>query len=287
MAATLPRIEHQFDDDLASLLSVPAATVRPMAAGTVHQAAFGLVTDVDPFQRIEADTAALADAAEGRLGEPVPSCPGWTVADLVWHLTEVHAWWGGVVAGRVQDPDELSAPVRPADDVELVPGLRAGVGRMVASFRSAEPHEPVWTWAEQKDVAFVVRHQVHEAAVHRWDAEHAVGVESTLHAAAATDGVEEFLQIVTPYRNSGAERMGGRLALVALDTGFGWHVEEDDEGSTRWRRARGLPEESDAVLRATASDLLLFLYGRRSAADLGVTGEVGVAERFARGNPTD
>ncbi|QNP56765.1 maleylpyruvate isomerase N-terminal domain-containing protein [Tessaracoccus defluvii] len=27
----------------------------------------------------------------------VPSCPGWTAADLLWHLTEVHLFWGAVV----------------------------------------------------------------------------------------------------------------------------------------------------------------------------------------------
>lgn len=26
---------------------------------------------------------------------PVPTCPDWTVADLAWHLTEVHAFWPG------------------------------------------------------------------------------------------------------------------------------------------------------------------------------------------------
>ena len=235
----------------------------------------------------------------------MPSCPGWTVADLVWHLTEVHHFWGAIVAGRVQDPAEVAGAARPADDAELVPALRAGVERLVATLRAAAPREPVWTWAAQRDVAFVVRHQVQEAAVHRWDAERAVGLDVPLDATAATDGVEEFLQITTPFRNDDAEPMGGRLALVAADTGLRWAVEEDAEGTARWHRLAGDPETdtetdpatgaapgattggSGTVLRAPASDLLLYLFGRRPAAALEVTGEVGVAERFARRNPTD
>lgn len=263
------------------------ATVRPMTTGTGHQAAYGLVTGFDPFERIEAYTAALADSADGHLAEPVPSCPGWSLADLVWHLTEVHAWWAALVAARAQDHTEVADPVRPDDDATLVPGLVAGAGRLVTTLRAAEPTERVWTWAAQKDVAFVVRHQVHEAAVHRWDAGQAVGAEVALHPAAATDGVEEFLETVTPYRTSGAEPLGGQLALMASDTGFGWSVEEDAEGTARWRQLPGEPGHASAVLRASAADLLLYLYRRRAASELDVTGEVGVAERFALRNPTD
>jgi uncharacterized protein (TIGR03083 family) len=264
-----------------------------------RRSAYGLVTDFDPFRRIEADTLALAEVADGHLTRPVPSCPGWTVADLVWHLTEVHHFWGAIVAGRVQDPAEVANAARPADDAELVPALRAGVERLVATLRAAAPREPVWTWAAQRDVAFVVRHQAQEAAVHRWDAERAVGLDVPLDATAATDGVEEFLQVTTPFRNDDAEPMDGRLTLVAADTGLRWAVEEDAEGTARWHRLAGDAETdtetdtdtetggSGTVLRAPASDLLLYLFGRRPAAALDVTGEVGVAERFARRNPTD
>jgi uncharacterized protein (TIGR03083 family) len=265
---------------------VPADTVSTM---TDHRAAYGLITDFDPFHRIEADTFALAEAADGRLTEQVPSCPGWTVADLVWHLAEVHAWWGALVAGLVQDPADVPDPVRPADDAELAPALRAGARRLVATLRAAEPQQRVWTWAEQKNVAFVVRHQVHEAAVHRWDGEHAVGHDVELDPTAATDGVEEFLQASTAFRNKDAEPMGGLLELVATDTGLRWAVEEGADGTVRWKRPAGdAPSgEPAVVLRAPAADLLLYLFGRRRAAELQVTGEVGVAERFARRNPTD
>ncbi len=39
---------------------------------------------------IRTDAAALATAARGRLADPVPSCPGWTVADLVDHVGHVY-----------------------------------------------------------------------------------------------------------------------------------------------------------------------------------------------------
>ena len=63
---------------------------------------------------------ALAEAAAGllaaaRRADPdagVPCCPEWTAADLVWHIGEVHDFWGHVVrdgkpppAGRNRRPD--------------------------------------------------------------------------------------------------------------------------------------------------------------------------------------
>jgi uncharacterized protein (TIGR03083 family) len=252
-----------------------------------HAAAYGLVTEFDPFARIEADTFALADAAEGRLAEPVPTCPGWSVADLLWHLQEVQRFWAAVVAGRVQDPTEGPEAVRPADDAELVPGLRSGVAQIVSALRSAGPHEPCWTWSSRKDAGFVVRHQVHEAAVHRWDCEHAAGRETPLDPAAAADGVEEFLRVSTPFPLEDAAPLGGRLELVATDVGLRWAVEEDDAGVAHWRRLTAPATDAAAVLRGSAADLLLYLYKRRRAGELDVTGDRDVAERFAQRTSTD
>jgi uncharacterized protein (TIGR03083 family) len=203
-----------------------------------HRAAYGLAADFDPFERIEADTLALAAAADGRFALPVAGCPGWSVADLVWHLLEVQQFWGTIVAGRMRDPADVPRPTRPGDDAELLPRLRSGAARLVEALRSADPDEPVWTWAARKDAGFVVRHQVQEAAVHRWDAEQAAGRDVPLHPAAAADGVDEFLQISTPFRVEGAEPLGGRLELVAVDVGLAWTVEEGAGGAVRCGRRR-------------------------------------------------
>ena len=258
---------------------------RPVKAD--HRTAYGLVVEFDPFHRIETDTLGLADAAADHLDAPVPSCPGWSVGEIVWHVLQVQRFWGTVVAERVQDPGEVAAAVRPAD-AELVPQLRIGVARLVTALRGAVPDEPVWTWAPRRDAAFVVRHQVQEAAVHRWDAEQAVGIDLPLDAAAATDAIEEFLEFSSPLRVEDATPAGGGLELVATDTGVRWAVQEDPLGAVRWRRLEGGASASpNTVVRATASDLLLFLYRRRPAAALPITGEAAVAERFALRGATD
>src|ERR1700728_2339939 len=49
---------------------------------------------------LASEGAALADAADGHLERPVPSCPEWDVAQLVIHTGGVHRWVCQVVAAR-------------------------------------------------------------------------------------------------------------------------------------------------------------------------------------------
>src|SRR3990170_566837 len=52
---------------------------------------------------------------------PVPSCPGWTASDLLWHLAEVQTFWSGVVSHRLDGPEpaEAAKPLRPTDYAAL------------------------------------------------------------------------------------------------------------------------------------------------------------------------
>ena len=102
------------------------------------------------------DGFALADAAEGDLGRAVPSCPGWDLAQLVWHTGEVHHFWEQIASRRLRDRREATAPERPATG-ELLEWFRSGTERLAETLEHADPAERVWTWAPQKDIAFIQR----------------------------------------------------------------------------------------------------------------------------------
>jgi uncharacterized protein (TIGR03083 family) len=250
---------------------------------------YGLVTDFDPIAAMAGDSLALAEAAQTDMRAPVTGCPGWDVSDLVWHLLEVQHFWGQVVGRRLAGYEDAEPVHRPVGDDVLLRRFREGVEQFAAVLRDADPQTPVWTWARQQDVAFVVRHQVQEAAVHRWDAEAAVGRDWAVDTEPAVDAVEHFLALMTPFRVRDADPVGGQVALVAVDAGVGWLLAEDGDGDLDWRRLRADEEPLDALAcaSASASDLLLLLYRRRRAADLDVLGDPDALDRLAARSGTD
>jgi uncharacterized protein (TIGR03083 family) len=210
----------------------------------------------------------LAEAARGHLAEPVVHCPGWSVADLVWHVTEVHWFWGTIVEElRTEPPEEAARPPRP-DDAELVHVFSSGAERLVRVLREADQSAGCWTWAGwQQDVAFVTRHQVQEAAVHHWDAAQAAGggpdADALIAADVAADSVDEFLHFSVASDDDPDEPttppLRGALSFRATDTGNAWTLTDGRPGT-----AVVTPGHRDGapLVQAPASDLLLWLYRR-------------------------
>ena len=102
---------------------------------------------------------------------PVPSCPGWTAADLLWHLTEVQAFWSEIVRRRAQSPDDVPKPERPASPSDLVETFARWSRLLEQALEDADDTITVWTWSADHSVGFIRRRQAHEALIHRLDAE--------------------------------------------------------------------------------------------------------------------
>jgi uncharacterized protein (TIGR03083 family) len=130
----------------------------------------------------------------------VPSCPGWSAADLLFHLAEVQWFWGQLVRRRAPDPSvvtELDFP-RPGSYADLLDLARRCSAELVSALAAADESEPTWTWLDSdRTTGFIRRRQAHEALIHRVDAELAAGLSAApLDSALATDGVDEALQIM-------------------------------------------------------------------------------------------
>ncbi|WP_324277772.1 maleylpyruvate isomerase N-terminal domain-containing protein [Blastococcus brunescens] len=159
--------------------------------------------DVDEYLPALEKTNArfAAAAAEAVLAHgwraPVPGCPGWRLADLVWHLSEVQHFWAWVVRTRAPDPSTYVAPVRRPDD-ELLGWLTAQNAELETVLAGADPHSRVWTWAPQQDVAFVLRRQLQEATVHTVDVEQVLGDVRPIATDVGLDGLDEWLEVMVP-----------------------------------------------------------------------------------------
>ena len=161
---------------------------------------------------------------------------------------------------------------------ELCAWYEEGLSALVTTLGQVGPDEPVWNWSVMGPgpARFWHRRLAHEASVHRWDIEQAFGVEHVIDVALAEDGIEEYLGIM-PFWLALSPQPGlsGSLGLVATDRALAYtlHLAPDSVEVTP-----GL-ERPDAVVRAGAADLLLWLLGRRPAA--AVEGDESIVQAWS------
>jgi uncharacterized protein (TIGR03083 family) len=213
---------------------------------------------VDYIAPIRDESKRFYDAADGADPDArIPSCPEWSVRELVLHLAQVQYFWGALVEHGITDLakfNELEHPASPDDYTELVALGRQMAERMATTLESADQTATVWSWADRDDVAFVTRHQVQEVAIHRWDLENALGDPSPIASDVADDAIDEFLKVSLPSRNDWKPGFD-IVHLHTTDTDRDWLLEPSGNVEDRGGSA-------DVTLSATASDLLLALYRR-------------------------
>jgi uncharacterized protein (TIGR03083 family) len=204
---------------------------------------------------IRQDSAALADAAEADLTAPIPSCPDWAMGDLVRHVLQVHRSWGRIVGEGLMEPKWSEAPMPPDD--QLVAEFRANSIWFADVLGATDPDQPCWTWGPTHDAAFVQRFQVQEVALHRYDAEAAVGTPGPIAADGAADAIELDSRLL-PAAAAGAT---SAFTLIATDAPLEITMTAKPD----------LPVVG--TLRGGAGDLLLVLWERLPLDAVDVTGD--------------
>ena len=217
-----------------------------------------------------------AAATRTELDAPIPTCPDWRMRDLVLHVGGVHRWATGYVGDRRTemwdvDLDDI-VDTWPADR-DLIDWFREGHGRLVHTLASAPPDLDCFTFlAAPSPLAMWARRQAHETAMHRVDAESAGSTITEFHPAFAADGVDELLScFVTRPRPRRAPKVSSprSIHVHATDTGDDWYLQIGLEAIVTSRR--GGP--ADCTITATAGDLYLLLWNRRSDAGISVEGD--------------
>ena len=221
-----------------------------------------------------ASAAALAGT-----GAFVPSCPEWQVADLLRHTGGVHRWATSyVLTGRPgatsdEEDAEYFAEIPAA---ELVEWFEEGHGQLVNALSEAPSELSCWTFLPAPSpLAFWVRRQAHETAIHCADAELAAGLRPSFPAGFAADGIDELL-------NGFFSRPKGRLkadppvslAVSATDTGEGWTIVIDVDR----RRVTSGVAPAACTISGSASALYLLLWNRAPSGPVNVDGDRSVLQ---------
>ena len=232
------------------------------------------------LEHLKRDGERIAQVARGHLDDPVPTCPGMTVQQMLRHTAGVCMWWTDAMRQN-RRPDQRDRTSLPSDPIERHSSMHR---ELVEELTSRDPDQPAWTWAGQGHVRFFYRRSAQEFAVHRWDVENAVGTALPIDPTLAMDGIEELLFVFGPASpmdtdfKGASERFGGggetfRLEPTDLAEGTTFQAHAD-----RFEPATGA--SPDVTLRGSASDLLLFFWGRVGPERLDVSGDAGLLTRW-------
>jgi uncharacterized protein (TIGR03083 family) len=229
-------------------------------------------------------------AASAALSDPVPSCPGWTAADLVAHVGEVYLHKAVVMRdGKWPDP----WPPQEHADVEPLALLTLGYQELTAEFASRSPDEPCLTWyGPEQTVGFWIRRMAQETVVHRMDAQLAAGEPLTpAPDDLAIDGVDEVLKRFLAYGSAEwpeeyATLEGGHLAgddatdtIVVTAAQASWTVRPTLSSVSV---TDGGDEAARAVVSAAPDAMLRWLWGRSGDDAITVAGDPAWAAYLRR-----
>ena len=239
-------------------------------------------------ERSLAFRAAVASAP--RLEVQVPTCPEWTLLDLVLHLGNAHRFWAATIAAGPADapPAETaweSAPVAPLEREALLAWSAASTKGLLSALRESGPDRGCWTWwggsQSPQTCGAVARRQLLHVAVHTYDAQITLGAPQPLPDEAALDGVDEFL--FTSCATTGAWPHEPSAVDYHATEGRSWRLWLSADGARTSRlttpgtisatAAGEDPNAADASLRGTASELVLALYGRVPGGSLELDGD--------------
>jgi uncharacterized protein (TIGR03083 family) len=240
----------------------------------------------DHVAALRAAVSAFAEeAAAAGLQTPVPTCPRWTVHDLLAHQGMVHRWARANLLGEQCHPPSWNEDGHQVEDP--VAWLLQGAHDLVQTIVSVD--EDVRAMVFLKDAppprVFWARRQCHETTIHAVDALAArVGempapeLAGWVEEPVALDGLDELLTgFVTRGRSRFAGVPAARFTVRPEETDRSWTVSVAADGTVSTTRDEPVVK-GEASLNGTARALYLALWNRTGGA--GVSDATGVMETW-------
>lgn len=236
---------------------------------------------------LESDYRRLESVAADRLSAKVPSCPEWTVRDLVEHVALVYLHKVACMRlGRFPE----SWPPEPTGEPAMERLARA-YAELTAEFAGRAPSDPAATFhPDDQTVGFWIRRMAQETAVHRVDAELAAGDPTPVDGELAIDGIDEVLVMFLGW---GIGKWSGEPAIADLLSGAdGRHAEIRSGGESFLvrpthagvdvLRSAGDDRIADRALTVNGdpSAVLLWLWGRLDDSAVQIDGDPAFRTRL-------
>jgi len=220
-----------------------------------------------------ASTVLRANAMAAGLDAPVPTCPDWTVLDLVAHQGMVHRWATSHLRGEPIDPPEpLEREGR--ESADLLGWFDDGATALLQAIVDAPDDLDALVFLEDAPAPrlFWARRQCHETTIHAVDAlgarlgRPARADETWIRPAVALDGIDELLVgFVTRRRKAASPDSPARLLVRPDEADVAWLVDFAPGRPISTRRVDPASPEAvgtDHTLAGDPVDLYLRLWSR-------------------------
>jgi uncharacterized protein (TIGR03083 family) len=220
-----------------------------------------------------AATVLRANAVAAGLEAPVPTCPGWTVRDLVAHQGMVHRWAAAQLGGiRLDDPDALEREGRAQTD--LLGWFDAGATALLQAIVDAPDDVDALVFLREAPAPrlFWTRRQCHETTIHAVDALAArLGRpprvdETWIRDTLALDGLDELLRGFLTRRRQGVHSPAAMRILVRPDAAdLAWLVvvtPDEPVATTVLEGSGAMGVAADHELAGSPVELYLRLWNR-------------------------
>jgi uncharacterized protein (TIGR03083 family) len=230
-------------------------------------------TRLTPEQHLDGLRAAMVGFVRyvdrAGLAAPVPTCPEWTVLDLVAHQGMVHRWAAAIVRGERPEDDEVASFERAAHEADdAMRWLRAGAVEVSQAVGHATTGREAFVFLNDAPAprGFWARRQCHETTIHAVDALAASlgraprAEETWIDPELARDGVDELLGgFLTRPRSRLRCETDALLAVVPDDAHEWWEVSLGPRPAVVTRHAASYDEDTDADWELTGSSVELYL----------------------------
>ena len=228
---------------------------------------------------LRSNGAAFAAAARAtEMDVQVPSCPEWTVRDLLEHIGGHHRWVRGNLDRAPEDGMQPFGAYEPAPEGgAAAEWVAEGAAALADRLAEVGPDQRCWTWVpELATTGFWARRTANETAVHRWDVQNAAGAPEPVDADHAVDAIDEFFGVMQVVGGDRLRGDGETLHFHATDHDGEWLVRlAPDTLQVSREHAKG-----HVAVRGPASDLLLVVIGRAPVSTVDVLGDAALAQRW-------
>jgi uncharacterized protein (TIGR03083 family) len=233
---------------------------------------------------LQRDGTRLLDVARRGLDAQVPSCPGWSVGDLVQHV-------GAVYLHKVECMRQNAAPEPwPPPELEArepLSLLAEALRTLLSELRERGTDSPSATWwPPDQTSGFWYRRMAQETAVHRVDAELAYDDLTPVDPELAADGVDEILAVMLRAEwASGPDienAVDGRIRVGTGGRTWTLTVTRDDVQVELSDGDAAGGDPADVQISGEPAEVLLWLWGRLGDDAVTFRGDRAVAAALRR-----